>query len=170
MSKGGLVNFELDTIVARSSLEKIKEFAKHPRRAIQAITFTADRLIRNTFGKQTDPWGTPWAELKESTLQGRKRKGRNSLAKLVDTKLLFRSLNRAVDSDNEGRIWIGREDRPVLPHLLGNPDNRAWGGPIAPIPARPMMPIRPDGHVEIPVKWATVMNDEINKNLPEEMK
>ncbi len=164
-----ILKLELDSFVARTSLEKLKEFAKHPRRAVQAVTFTFDRLIRNTFGKQTDPWGKPWAELSPTTLSGRKRKGRNSIAKLVDTKVLFRSLQRKVDNANEGHVQIGTPDRPVLPHLFGNPTNRAWGGPIAPIPARPMLPIRPDGEVEVPIAWSAMINEEINKNLPPEM-
>ncbi len=158
--------FQLDDIVARKILANVKRYAKSPRAAITAITFTVDRLVRETFAKQVDPWGTPWVPLKQSTLRQRKYKKIKSLAKLVATKELFRSFDRGVDSDNDGHFTLGTPTRPVLPHLFGNPMN-TWGGVPAPIPARPMLPIRPNGNVEISDYWRTRIMAEVIKTLPE---
>lgn len=167
MSNFAPYTFELDDIVAQKILANVRNYAKHPRVAIQSIVFKIDRLVRETFAKQTDPWGTPWPVNSESTMTTRKRKSIKSKRALLATFVLFRSIDRAVDSDNEGHFTIGAPDRPVLPHLFGNPMNKAWGGPIAPIPARPMLPIREGGRVDVPTLWRTLIMQDIIANLPE---
>ena len=165
------IEFSLeDFLPMQDGLRAIREFARSPRRAVQGVTFAFDRLIRDTFQKQTDPWGTKWPELAPATLAARKRAKNFRVSKLVATAELFRSLKRYVDNDNMGRVEIGTPNRPVLPHLFGNPDNRAWGGPPAPIPARPMLPMRPGGVIDMPAPWTAVVMREIVKNLPKEVK
>jgi len=38
-------------------------------------------------------------------------------------------------------------------HQFGNPDNKAWGRGSAPIPARPMFPMRDEREAAFPADW-----------------
>ena len=110
-----------------------------------------EQLVRNTFRTQSDPWGAQWASLSPITVQGRTARDSSSDAILFDTGALFGSIDRASTESSltielgGGEIWAG-------PHQYGNPANKFFGS-VAPIPARPFLPIRPSGDVDIPEDW-----------------
>lgn len=151
------INFDLEAAGFKDVLHKVRLYASRPRKAITAALFALDRKVRDTFQEQKDPWGYPWPDLKEATLKRRKKNNINSKAKLIATTRMFRSLDRKVDSNNRGRIWIGEDDRPVTPHQFGSLKNN--------LPARPMMPMKMPGVISMPDDW----NDEINKHLIESL-
>lgn len=156
------INLDMDSVVTRRLLDKVRKYAHSPRKAVQASLFAFDRLIRNTFQKQTDPWGDPWVDLKDTTWAARRRRGITSKAKLIATAEMFRSLDRNVDSDNRGHISMGTDDRPVIPHLLGAQEIN--------LPARPMMPIKPPGVIDMPEDWKREVEGHLFESLEKEVR
>jgi hypothetical protein len=158
------INVELDDLVGKQAMQELRMFAANPKVAVQGVLFAVDRKVRDTFQSQSDPWGRAWRPLKEATLEARKRKGGRAARRtsiLVATTELFRSLKRYVGAGLSGYIHIGKDDRPVTPHQ--------FGAPSVGIPARPIMPFKSPGSVDMPPEWMEAAYDEIEKNMPEEL-
>jgi len=156
------LDFEMDDSELSRGLELVRRYARHPRKVITAALFVLDRKIRDSFQAQQSPYGKKWKELKPNTIKGRRRKNINRNSILLATGVLFRSLDRVVTSDNRGRISIGAENRPVVPHQFGASEIN--------LPARPIMPIKPPGIVAIPREWQKDINEELIKGLEDSLK
>lgn len=130
-----------------------------PRAALMNAVIALDQDVRNTFRTETDPWGQPWPALSPATLRQRLRAGHTSTSMLNVTSKLFRSLKRGVETNLRAYVSIGEgaEDRFAEVHQWGNPNNTMFGHP-APIPARPMFPVRTrDERGDLPAEWAKRM-------------
>ena len=142
--------------------------------------------VQQNFVNQRDPWGTPWQALSGVTIMLRARKrgikifatrvrggrrrrtGLTARARsalpgqasgfriLVD----LRALANGIVSQTSGRSVRVTVSGPAKKYARvqqqGNPRNRLFGKALAPIPARPFMPIRA-GRVDLPA----VLRDEI---------
>lgn len=126
--------------------------------AMGEVALLLDQFVRNTFRTQTDPWGVPWPALSPVTLEQRERRGSRNVQKLIDPTLgppiMFDTI-RPDHDDTSAWLTIGEglPDPRAPVQQWGNPENRAWGGPIAPIPPRPMIPSRMPDEVEFPQIW-----------------
>lgn len=108
-------------------------------------------LVRDCFVTETDPWGVPWAPHSPVTLAGRQRRGNTSTQKLIDSGVMYGSLTTYV-SGVELVLEVDTVYAPV--QQFGNDANRMYGGPEAPIPARPFLPVRSEGaEPEMPADW-----------------
>lgn len=111
----------------------------------QLLVTDADLCFRDS----RDPWGHVWTALSEVTL-GRRRG--SSAQILRDTGHLAGSLNHQPDRDSV-TVTAGSGLRYAATHQFGRPDNRMYNTPSgapAPIPARPFLPIRASGEVDLP--------------------
>lgn len=145
------------------ALAKVIATVKAPRKAILAALKAYDQRVRTTFRTETDPWGIAWEPLKQTTLDARSN---DSTAILVDSAKMFRSLDTGMTSDTEGFITVGTDDRFPEVHQFGNPNNTAWGGALAPIPARPMFPIRAaTREVDLPDPWVKDLMDPLDAEI-----
>lgn len=149
----------VDTSELDKKLKDVEDAARHQKMEMGKIARDLEKFVRNTFRDATDPWGVPWPELKPSTLAGRKREGLG-VAPLIAHGDMFDSIKPGSD---ETTAWVemgeGLPDPRAPVQQFGNPSNRAWGGPIAPIPARPMFPLRHPDEESFPQEWLdTVFN------------
>jgi phage gpG-like protein len=111
-----------------------------------------EQRVRQTFRDEADPWGTPWPPHSPVTLARREKRGNASIQKLIDTGAMFDSLHTEESGDGFDVVIGGADMWPGV-HQEGNPNNRMFGKALAPIPARPMFPIRND-RVDLPGEWA----------------
>lgn len=106
---------------------------------LRQVADVGAQLTRERFRSETDPEGNPWAPHSPVTLQLRRRRGSPGVGKLVDTGALFGSV-RAEADESEARVLVGGAGMFARVQNEGNPFNRMFGGPLAPIPARPFVP------------------------------
>ncbi len=121
----------------------------------QALVTTTDL----TFRGQHDPWGNPWQPLSPVTLA--RRRG-SSAHILRDTGRLANSLHFVADAHS---VAVGTDVIYAATHQFGNPANRMFGRASAPIPARPFLPIRASGQVDLPPDLQADILDILNRHL-----
>lgn len=124
----------------------------------------AEQLIRGTFRSSTDPWGRPWPPLSPITVAARRNRGSASTQPLVDQNVMYASLDSVVDGDSAVVSMAGRDRWPSV-QQFGNAGNRAWGRGSAPIPARPMFPIRNAQTADIPTAWWPALTEPLRRAL-----
>jgi phage virion morphogenesis protein len=159
--KNAAVSFDWEDEQARGLLSRVVSAFVSPARIIAAASHALVERIRLCFVDQRDPWGNPWAPLADATLAHRRDQGRSGVSILRDTGQLFASLADGVDND-EAAIHLGFADRPASIHQWGG---RAGRNHAVTIPARPMMPIRQDGTVDMPSDWRDELIDAMTANL-----
>jgi len=108
-------------------------------RMMRLLADSAEQLTRNRFRTETTPEGASWAPHRPSTLKLRERRGSPSRALLVDSGSLYNSI-RTESGDDTATVTVGGAGMFAVVHQQGNPANRMFGGPLAPIPARPFVP------------------------------
>lgn len=138
------LSFEIDDAQAQAMLTRLIRSATDMRPALDRIGNALAEMARQRFDAGADPWGSPWAPLSPVTI-ARRRQG--SAVPLRDTGTLVSTVMHAT-SATDVAVTVGRTDRPATVHQFGNPNNRMFGGPLAPIPARPFLPIR-EGRVDL---------------------
>lgn len=108
------------------------------------------QLVHETFDAEKAPWGAKWRPLRRATLEWRKRKGYRRAPKLNASGWL-----RASIGTTSGRTGFDIHAAAGYSEYqqFGNPENEAWGKKLAPIPARPFLPIRRSGKVDMPDAW-----------------
>jgi phage virion morphogenesis protein len=122
---------------------------KKPMTEVGGLLVTLTDLC---FRDETSPWGDKWDSLKESTL-ARRRKGGEGARILRDTGRLAASFNYKASSS---QVVVGTNVEYAATHQFGA-EKGAFGKnkrgimiPWGKIPARPFLPIRPDGRVDLP--------------------
>ena len=118
----------------------------------RAAAKVLEQRVRQTFRDEADPWGAPWPPHSPVTLALREKRGNASIQKLIDSGAMFDSLHTEETPEGFDVVMGGPGMWPGV-HQRGNPDNRMFGNASAPIPARPMFPIR-DDRVDLPGEWA----------------
>ena len=110
-------------------------------------------LVQSTFEQQRDPWGRPWAPLKQSTLNIRARRGNSSTDILLDSYNLYQSVEQSYGEDFAQVNYPGAEEYAWV-HQFGNPLNTLFGRGNYPVPARMFMPIKGTGpRLDLPNDW-----------------
>lgn len=150
--------FTIEDAAFRAFLESAMAAAGDIRAPMDAVGLLFAERARGTFVAQQDPWGGPWAPLSPVTLARRRDEAVEGATILRDTSTLLNSLMHAPDATGVD-IRIGNTNRPAQVHQFGNPNNRFFGKALAPIPARPMLPIRGDGSVQLPPDWVDDLID-----------
>lgn len=113
------------------------------------------QFVINTFRDQTDPWGVPWPAMSDTTKfnrQHRKDNPTKSVQLLVDSRDMLNSVEPTNDATS-ATITVGAGLEYAAAQQFGNPANTAWGGPSAPIPPRPYMPLRTPDEAAFPQPW-----------------
>lgn len=141
--------FVWDDRDAQALFQRISGAGKDTGSLLGKLAFALTERVRLTFHDQADPWGTPWAPLSARTLMRRRDGGRAGASILRDTGQLLASITSAM-THGTADIRIGFADRPATIHQFGG---KAGRGHKVTIPARPMMPIRESGEVDLPPSW-----------------
>ena len=147
-----MFNITIDLGEARKVIKQATGSSKNFTETYRRIAPIWKSFIDDTFLDQRDPWGNSWAPLKDSTLKLRRRKGYGGSDALVVSGTLQRSPEISVYKDS---LTFTLDGLAAI-HQVGNPRNRMVGKWRAPIPARPMIPVRKGGAVELPDSWRQV--------------
>jgi phage gpG-like protein len=149
------MEIKIDDKQVQATLDRVVAVAENPDGALFAAGKQLEARVRHTFRDEADPWGAPWPPLSPVTVAMRAKRGSGSDAPLVDSGRMFDSL-RTERGEGAASVVMGGPGMWPGVHQRGNPDNRMYGRAPAPIPARPMFPIRDDG-VELPGEWAQAL-------------
>lgn len=114
----------------KGSLETWGKALAEPRSALEQIGKRLERFIGERFETRTGPDGKPWAPLSPTTLA----------LHGDDTDELAERRFHVVDMGKK-RVRVGLRSAIAAARQYGAPRNRMFGGPPAPIPARPMLPM-----------------------------
>lgn len=117
-----------------------------PREAMETIGFDFEQRASMAFQSGRDPWNAAWEPLSPLTLELRRG---SSAQPLLDTGRLAGSMTYRADDD---QVDIGTNVIYAATHQFGRADNRMFGRGLAPIPARPFLPLRSTGP-DLPPAW-----------------
>jgi phage gpG-like protein len=150
-----MIGIDVDDKEAMRMLAALSAAAADLSPATRMASKAVFEKTQNTFDTESDPWGNPWAPLSQVTLDRRAKADRQSIAKLFDTGKMF---GEGITHDSDALSFSvsikGNEiERFPVVHQFGNPRNKFFNGPLAPIPARPMLPIRKNGRIDLPSDW-----------------
>lgn len=110
-----------------------------PKEALDGIAQVLADDIAERFATNTDPWGNPWPPPSPVTIALR---GGDVEADGLPARIFHKV---------EGTKAIaGLQSAIARVRQFGAPNNRMYGGPSAPIPPRPMLPIRGSRKVDLP--------------------
>lgn len=143
-----MIGFRIDSNEVLSHLNNAIKSCENMALALEQTEAFLLSKIRNEFQTQSDPYGQPWDPLADSTIRLRKKQGNESTRILYDKGNMFNSLT-GVSTDSSVEISIAF---PAEVHQDGNPLNRMYGGPLAPIPQRRILPFQGDD-VMLPNDW-----------------
>lgn len=141
--------FTLDDAAFRAVLDRLSAACADLSVPMDKIGFALSQRAQLSFVDQHDPWGGAWAPLAPATLAKRRDEGRQGATILRDTSQLMQSLMHAPEGDGVD-IRIGNTNRPATIHQFGG---QAGRGGRTNIPARPMLPIKAGGEVQLPPDW-----------------
>lgn len=134
---------------AQAKLQRLAQIVAKPAQALNQSAQALRRLAQDTFRDERDPWGRPWKTWTPAT---REQRGRRSASNkiLLDTGRMYNSIDAIAD---DGGVTVGVGTDYASYHQFGNPNHRAWGGPVSPLPQRAFLPERAPGVVDIPASW-----------------
>jgi hypothetical protein len=124
--------------------QRVADLARVPSRAAATVALELEALLEEEYETGTDPYGTPWAPLAESTLA----RGRHA-PPLTDTGSM--RLGTTVTPTRYAGVAI------FVPHP-GAPHQTGWSGPQNSGPARPILPFR-----EMPAAWRDVIEGAVSR-------
>lgn len=158
-----ILSFEIDSLPVDQTLVRIEKLDKNLAPTAQAGLKLRDFII-GTYRDERDPWGMPWPKLSAATLANRKRRGNFGLKPLVDSEKTYDSIQVTQTATD---VYVAVTNASSYPrvHQFGNPDNRAWGGPPAPIPARATFPLRDENTLDVPDEWMRVLYEPWSKAI-----
>lgn len=145
--------FTLDDAEFQGFLSRLAAATGDLRVPMEKIGFALSQRAQLSFVDQHDPWGGAWAPLAPATLAKRRDEGRSGASILRDTSQLMQSLIHAPEG-NGVDIRVGNTNRPATIHQFGG---QAGRGRKVTIPARPMLPIKAGGEVQLPPDWLDEM-------------
>lgn len=125
-------------------------------RPMAEIARIMEQHIRGSFRDERSPWGDAWAPHSPVTLALRKKEGIASRQRLLKSGIMYSSLKSTSDALRANvSMGEGASAAYVEVHQFGNPKNKMFKGPAAPIPARPSFPIRAPSDTEpaFPADW-----------------
>ena len=143
------VSVTLDDAQAQALFARLTALVANPRGALVQSGQVLQRLVRDTFTRTTDPWGRRWQRWAPSTFKARDRTGGSGQI-LLDTGRMFNSIDYQADASSVS-VSVGTDYASY--HQFGNPNHRAWGGPVRPLAQRAFLPVRAPGVADIPAPW-----------------
>lgn len=158
-----LARIEIDDARAVAMLERLRAAGANTRALNDDIGAAFVEIAALSFNDAADPWGAPWTALSQTTIDRRRKQ---SDKPLNDFGFLRASLESRTDGSGV-EVSIGRADRPAAPHQFGNPLNRMFGGALAPIPARPMLPFDEAGVRLAGTDYEDALQDLVDDYLDE---
>lgn len=155
------LSFTIEAAPVQATLTRIEKTSADLKPVVQSA-LRLEQLVRNTFRDQRSPWGFPWPALSDATIANRVRRGNFSKGPLLDTLKMYDSIQTAQSASD---VFVSVDYAPSWPvvHQFGNPNNHAWGGPLAPVPARPFFPLRDENTVDVPDEWMTELYEPIGQ-------
>jgi len=158
-----LLSFTIESVPVQATLTRIEKMSADMTPVAQGA-LKLEQLIRNTFRNESDPWGLPWPKLRSATIDNRRRRGNFGVKPLVDSEKMYDSIRT---SQSATEVYVSVDYAPSFPkvHQFGNPENHAWGGPLAPVPARPFFPLRDENTLDVPDAWLNEIYQPMNKAL-----
>lgn len=132
---------------SRGSLETWGEALRQPKLALETIGALLERHLAERFRTRTDSYGRAWAPLSPTTIALHGDDGIDELA----TRAFLR-----VDVTKK-RVSVGMRSSVARARQRGAPRNRMFGGSLAPIPPRGMLPLRDRRVVFPPQLHAQIM-------------
>lgn len=157
------VSISVDDRAAQAMFGRFAAVGKKP--PMKAVATELYTLVRNTFRRETDPWGGAWPQHSPLTLKARRRKGNASHQKLLDTGRLWASITDS-HTDFEAIVTAGEGlgDPRATVNQFGT--SNAGRGRNVRIPARPFFPLRGETQ-DIPAPWWPTLRAPIDKALEE---
>lgn len=137
------VRVTLDDAAAQAMFHRLVALLQRPRAPITQAGQVLQRLVRDRFADQSDPWGRRWAPWAESTRRQRARQTSNT-GILTRTFALFRSIDYRVTADDSVEVFTRGIDYASY-HQFGVPNRR--------LPQRAFFPLRSEGVADIPARW-----------------
>lgn len=159
------VSVTVDARPALGVLAQLLRAASDLAKPLGAVGFALEQRVALGFEDQRDPWGNPWEPLRPVTLERRRDGGRSGVSILRDTGVMFGSLASAATTN---AVEISLSGPQVTTQQFGRASNRFFNTPKgapAPIPARPMLPIRSGGQVDLPPDWLQDVIDTLTAHL-----
>ena len=144
------------------------------RPLMEEISQILDESVNTNFRNQRSPYGVDWAPHSPTTtalyakggFKGRTRGGLGERRLLVRTGALIGGIVAKYTSDTAHVSVSGRAVKYGYVHQFGNPANRLPNvrpgksrSNAAPIPARPFMPITPEGVTNLPEEVLAEIKD-----------
>lgn len=126
-----------------------------PKDALDGMAQILADDLAERFASNTDPWGNPWPPPSPVTIALRGGHADGNLASRI-----FRKVegNKAI---------TGIQSAIAKVRQFGAPNNRMFGGPPAPIPPRPMLPIRDSRKIDFPPDLYKRIRDTLRDALRE---
>jgi len=134
---------------AQQTMQRLASLVQNPSGPLRASAQTVRRLVQDTFRDTTDPWGKRWPRWAPATRAARLRRSGSGQV-LLDTGKLYGSVEATASPDGV-EVRVGTEYASY--HQFGNPQHRAWGGPVSPLPQRAFLPVRSPGVADVPASW-----------------
>jgi len=129
---------------AQAMFRRLASVADNMAPALDAIGQLIASSVRGNIASGTDYTGSPFVGLSETTLDRRRKAGKDAKP-LRDTGRLMNSITHRVNGDS---VAVFTDVVYAAAQQFGNPGNRMFGKAAAPIPARPFFPIRA-GHADL---------------------
>lgn len=129
-----VVRTTIERRVRTASIEEWSKAISAPEPGMEAIAEVIGAQVDASFASRTDPWGNAWAPLSPTTIEIRAQRG--------DRGGSLRRTKYARVLDGGRRAVVGLAASFARAFGSGAPLNKAFGRGSAPIPARPVLPLR----------------------------
>lgn len=139
---GAQFTVQLDDAAAQAMWRRLIEAGTNLKPLLTEIGSVLEDSTKKRFSSQESPDGVAWSPLSQVTLD-RKKTGRI----LYESGDLFDSI-RFEAGDDFVQLLAGPTEYAAT-HQFGRADNRMFGGPLAPISARPFLGLSEDDQAEI---------------------
>lgn len=139
---GAQFTVQLDDAAVQAMWRRLIEAGTNLKPLLTEIGSVLEDSTKKRFSSQESPDGVAWSPLSQVTLD-RKKTGRI----LYESGDLFDSI-RFEAGDDFVQLIAGPTEYAAT-HQFGRADNRMFGGPLAPIPARPFLGLSEDDQAEI---------------------
>jgi phage gpG-like protein len=126
----------------RDLVEKWGRALRMPADAVERIGQVVEDSVKASFETRRDPWGAPWQPVSPVTEALSRKLGSGTEATLAAK--IFRRVTSAGK-----RVVVGLASPAARVRQSGRANNRIFGKAAAPIPARPVLPVR-GRKVELP--------------------
>lgn len=115
---------------------------------LRVVAQDVQTYVDDRFAAANTPAGQPWRALSPATESINPRRVGGS--PLLDTGRLRASITTQVGPRS---LSFGTNAVYAAAQNFGNPDNRLFGGPPAPVPSRQFLPVARDGRMLEPEAW-----------------